>query len=291
MNTTALLLVILGALVHASWNVLAKKASGGTAFVWLYGAVSVLLAAPVGVYAWLTGVQPMGWAAWAAIGGSALAHLAYSLVLQKGYQASDFSIVYPLARGTGPLLTVLAATLLLGEAPSPSGWVGIGAILAGILLVSDVQAGFSTHPGRARAGALWGVLTGATIAVYTVVDGWAVKALGLAPILYYVLGLLLRTVILAPRALRDLPALQRQWKLNARYIVGVGALAPLAYTLVLYAMKTAPLVYVAPARELSMLIGVMLGARLLRESLSPGRIAGTVLMVAGVALLALARAG
>jgi drug/metabolite transporter (DMT)-like permease len=289
MNSTAFALVVTGALLHATWNLLAKKASGGAPFVWLYGAVSLVVSAPFGIYAWLDGDQALGLPAWAAIIGSAVTHLVYSLTLQKGYQASEFSVVYPVARGSGPLFAVFGAILLLGERPTALGWLGILSIIVGILLISGLAASGRLGSERARQGIFWGALTGLSIAGYTVMDGWAVKWLGVAPVIYYTLGLAWRTVLLAPQVLRDTPTLRSQWQANAKYIVAVGVLSPLAYTLVLHAMTLAPLVYVAPARELSMLIGVAFGARLLRESFSWSRLAGTALMVVGVALLAMAK--
>ncbi|AWI74771.1 hypothetical protein CEW83_05690 [Parazoarcus communis] len=286
MNTTAFVLVVTGALLHALWNLCAKKASGGLHFVWLFGVVSLIVSFPFGWVAWSEHSQQLGVQAWLAIIASGIVHGAYSLVLQKGYRESDFSIVYPLARGTGPLFAVLGAIIVLGEAPSLRGWLGILAILTGIFLISGAAQALLIPSPRARAGLLWGAITGLFIASYTVIDGWAIKALGIAPVLYYVLVLALRTVILAPQALRNPDALRTQWSANGRYIIAVGVLSPLAYILVLFALTIAPLSYVAPVRELSMLLGVLFGAKLLRESFSLSRGIGTACMVAGVVLLA-----
>lgn len=288
MNSAALGLVFFGALLHALWNLLAKKASGGLPFVWLFGVVSLVVALPFGLFSCLSNSQQLTAQAWIAIVGSALVHVAYSLVLQKGYRESDFSVVYPLARGTGPLFAVVGAIVVLGEAPSLLGWVGIFAVLAGILLISGVKQMLATPSSKVRSGLTWGTLTGLSIAAYTLIDGWAVKVLGVSPVLYYVLGLALRTAILAPQALRNPQGLLSQWRVNARYIVAVGVLSPMAYTLVLFAMTMAPLSYVAPVRELSMLVGVLFGAKLLRESLIPSRVVGTACMVVGVIALACA---
>jgi len=284
MSTQALLLVVTGAMLHALWNFYAKKAAGGLPFVWLFGAASLIAALPFGVNAWLEYGAQLGRIAWGAIAASAIIHIAYSLVLQKGYRAGDFSVVYPRARGAGPLFAVAGAVVFLQEAPSLAGWAGIGLVVAGIFLIAG-----AFDVGRSRnvlSGVLWGGLTGVLIAAYTVLDGWAVKSLGIAPVLYYVLGLGLRTLLLAPRALADTQALRDQWRANRRNIVMVGLLSPLAYLLVLFAMTQAPLSYVAPVRELSMLIGVVIAARLLNESFNRSRAAGTALMVAGVVLLA-----
>lgn len=285
MNSEALALVVTGAFLHAVWNLFAKKASGGVPFIWLFGLVSLVCATPVGFSAWLHNPQPFNINMWSVILASAAVHVLYSIVLQKGYQESDFSIVYPLARGTGPLFSVIAAVLILGEMPGMLGWIGIGSILVGILLIAGFPQLLCNTSDRLPKGILWGTMTGISIAAYTVIDGYAVKVLGMSPVSYYILGLALRTVMLAPAALRSPQLLKEQWSQNRLNIIIVGVLSPLAYTLVLYAMTQAPLSYVAPVRELSMLVGVFVGARLLREQWLFSRLAGTALMVLGVIML------
>lgn len=288
MSFEALMLVVSGALLHALWNLFAKKASGGLAFVWLFGVISILVAAPFGAVSWVNNSHQLGLAAWVAIVSSAVVHLAYSLVLQRGYIVSDFSIVYPLARGTGPLFSVVGAIICLSESPSLLGWLGIVAIILGIFLISGSPRLFVASD-KVFTGVMWGCVTGLFIGLYTLIDGWAVKALGIAPVLYYVLGLGLRTVMLAPLALKQRQTLRQQWQDNKRYIIAVGVLSPLAYTLVLFAMTKAKLSYVAPVREVSMLAGLFFGVRLLREALSTSRVIGMLIMVAGVVLLAVAK--
>jgi drug/metabolite transporter (DMT)-like permease len=285
MNLEALALIVTGALLHAAWNLFAKKASGGVPFVWLFGLVSVACAAPVGLIAWFHNPQPLSGKFLAVIVASAAVHVLYSIVLQKGYQKSDFSLVYPLARGTGPLFSVIAAVLFFREMPGVVGWLGIAAILAGIVLIAGLPQLLRNTDDRLPTGILWGTMTGIAIATYTVIDGYAVKVLGMAPVIYYVLGLALRTALLAPVALRSPQLLKEQWSQHRHHIIAVGVLSPLAYTLVLYAMVRAPLSYVAPVRELSMLAGAYLGARLLQERYLFSRMVGTALMVVGVILL------
>ena len=165
------------------------------------------------------------------------------------------------------------------------GWLSKGFILVGILLIAGIPQLLQSTDKRLLKGILWGALTGATIAVYTVIDGYAVKVLGISPVIYYILGLALRSAFLAPAALRSPQLLKDQWEENRRYIIIVGVLSPLAYTLVLYAMLKAPLSYVAPVRELSMMVGVFVGVRLLREQYVLSRMVGTALMVLGVIML------
>ena len=289
MNATTLALVLAGAVCHALWNILAKRTAGGLVFVWLFGCVSVAAAAPVALWAWWVHPQTFDAWMWLAALTSGLVHVVYSLVLQRGYRVGDFAVVYPVARGTGPLLAVLGAVLLLGEVPSVLGWLGVAMVLCGVFLTAgamDMLVGGDAQ--RRRRGVLWGALTGLCIAGYTVIDGWAVKSLGMAPVLFYAVGLLFRTLVLAPWALRKGCALRDQWRQHRTAIILVGLLSPLAYLLVLFAVQAAPLSYVAPVREISMLMATVLGARVLKESLSSSQIFGAAMMLLGVAGLALA---
>jgi len=286
MSTEALLLVLAGALCHAVWNLFAKRAAGGLAFVWLFGLVSLGAALPLALLAWQQTPQALGISAWAAISASALVHVVYSLILQKGYQRADFSVVYPVARGTGPLFAVFGSTIILAEMPSASGWLGIGAVVSGIFLISGISLRRGAGTPRRSAGVFWGGLTGLSIASYTLIDGWAIKVLQLNPVLYYTLGLGLRAAVLAPQAMSNRTELAGQWRDHRVAVLAVGVLSPLAYLLVLYALRLAPLSYVAPVREISMLLAVLFGAWFLRETLRPAHLAGTVFLLAGVAILA-----
>ena len=287
MNATALALVLTGAACHAVWNVVAKKAGGGLVFVWLFGLVSLLAAAPVALWAWTTHPQLFdGWMWFAAL-GSGLVHVVYSLVLQKAYRESDFAVVYPVARGSGPMLSVVAAILLLGEQPSLLGVLAIIAILTGVFVSAGAMAlwrGDSSREGmrKRHLGVFWGLATGGFIAAYTIIDGWAIKSLGMAPILFYAVGLAFRTVLLTPFALRRKDSLRSQWQEHRRAIVIVGLLSPTAYLLVLLAVQMAQLSYVAPVREISMLIGTFIGASILKEAVKPSQVAGAGIMLLGV---------
>jgi drug/metabolite transporter (DMT)-like permease len=148
--------------------------------------------------------------------------------------------------------------------------------------------GRATHdPQRVRAGLRWGLLTGALIAGYSVIDGYAVKVLAIGPIVLDYFGNVLRVPLLWAVAARDRPALRAAWHAQWRYALVVATLGPLGYVLVLYALKLAPLSHVAPAREMSMLLAALLGGRLLGEGDAGWRIAGAVCIAFGVAALAL----
>jgi drug/metabolite transporter (DMT)-like permease len=293
LSPEALALVLAGAACHALWNVAAKHSAAGAAqgagsafaLVWLSGLVSVAIAVPLLALVWPTQARFTP-AMWTAIVASSGLHVVYSLVLQQGYRVGDFATVYPVARGSGPMFTVAAAVLLLGERPSAAGWAGVAAVLAGVF----VRAGGLRAGGARRGlGVAWGLATGACIAGYTLVDGWAIKTLAMLPLAFYGCGLVLRSLLLAPFALRRGADLRAQWRHQRRAVLVVGVLSPAAYLLVLMAVQRAPLAYVAPVREVSMLFATFLGAKLLKEAVRPAQLAGAALMLGGVACMALAK--
>ena len=289
MSLTALILVLTGALCHALWNVAAKRAAGGVAFVWLYGLVSVIFAIPVAFYFWSLAPQTFDLLMWLAVSACAVIHVGYSLVLHRAYQESDFSVVYPVARGVGPMFSVLAAIILLGENPGFLGLFSILAILLGLFVCAGIKDSFRGNSLQRRtAGIVWGIITALFIASYTTVDGWAIKSLGMAPILFYTAGLVLRTVLLTPFALVRQQEVVQQLKLYKKEAIIVGLLSPLAYLLILFALQLAPLSYVAPLREVSMLAGLAIGVHLLKEKITRSQIAGVLIMLSGVTGLAFA---
>ena len=286
MPALALIAVLLAAVTHSTWNLYAKKAAGSRHFVWLYSVGSIVLYLPIIAWIMVYERPHLGTIECLALTATAVLHTGYSLVLQAGYRTSDLSLVYPIARGSGPLLSFVGATILLGERPTVLAGLGLVLIVAGILLV----AGLTREPHRApKAGIFFGLLTGLFIAGYTVNDGWSVKSLALSPFIIDFSGNLIRVVVLTPLALRDLPGVAREARVYAKPAAVVGVLGPLGYILVLFAMRIAPISHVAPARELSTLVGTYFGSRLLREKAVPARLAGAVCIVVGVVSLAFAQ--
>ena len=288
----ALALVVVAGLIHASWNIAAKKAGGDARFAAFSGLVTMVAWAPVGL--WL-GVQPVphwGWTEWSRVAASAVLHTVYFIVLLRGYRKADLTVVYPLARGSAPLLSSLTAILFLGESLSALGAVGIAAVVGGVFLIAGgpglLRASHDpSQRQRVRKGMLYGLLSGAFIAGYTVVDGYAVKFVLMAPILVDYIGNLARMALLAPVVLRDRPAARALWKTQWKYAVFVGVISPVSYVRVLYAMQTAPLSHVAPAREVSVLFAALIGGQLLGEGDRLLRLLGAGFIAAGVMALAL----
>jgi drug/metabolite transporter (DMT)-like permease len=288
MPSIALAAVLLAAFTHALWNLAAKRAAGSRHFIWLYSVGSVLVYTPAVVWVVVHERPHFAIEHWLALCGTAVLHLCYSLMLQAGYRASDLSLVYPLARGSGPLLSFFAAVLLLGEQITWLSVLGVILVVIGILLV----AGLMREPHKApRAGILYGLGTGVFIASYTINDGYAVKILLISPFIVDYAGNLFRIIVLTPAVMRDRAGVARESREFFTPAAVVSVLGPLGYILVLFAMKVAPISHIAPARELATLIGAYLGARLLKEKAAPSRIAGAACIVAGVVSLAFADAG
>ncbi len=288
MTVFALVLVLVAATFHATWNLLAKRVGdGGAVFVWLFGSLAVLLYAPLAVVV-VALVRPhLGPEALLFMFGSGVLHLGYFVLLQRGYAVGDLSLVYPLARGTGPLLATLAAIVLLGEKPGAVVLLGIGLITVGVFLLTAEPGGARTRMEGWRTGVFYGLLTGAFIAAYTIWDKHAVSALLVPPLLQSWVTTVVTTGLLTPLALHRRGEALALWRAHKVEVFGVAVLSPLSYILVLTALVFTPVSYVAPAREISILIGAAIGARLLAEGDVRRRLAAAGVMVLGIVALAL----
>jgi drug/metabolite transporter (DMT)-like permease len=274
MSVGVLGLVLAAAFAHAGWNFLAKGAAGGAGFVWLSMVVATVVYLPVMGVALVVDRGQLGWTALGLMVGSGLLHALYFTLLQRGYAVGDLSIVYPLARGTGPLLSGAAAIVFLGERPSAL------ALAGGLIIIAAV---FSLVGRRgSREAVVFAVLTGVAIASYTLWDKHAVGPSELLPIIYNWGTNLTVALVLTPVVLRH--GVPRG---DLRRAAGVGVLSPLAYVLILYALARAPVSVVAPARETSILIGVLLGTTVLAEGERRRRMLCAGAILVGVTALAL----
>lgn len=296
MSAAVLALVVAGAIAHATWNLTMKRAgTSGASFLWLTFGVGVVLFAPFGIQSLIESGADLGrWAFFATVSG--ILQVAYFFMLQSAYRRADVSVVYPLARGTAPLISVLAAFVLLGESPTPAGVAGAGLVIAGVVVIG--LAGARVRPpadarpvAPATTGILWGLAIGVMIATYTVWDATAVVTNGLPPIGLYWGSVVVQFALLSVSALRGRAARAATIAAGRRHGVAVlivGVLSPLAYILVLTAMQLAPVSLVAPGREVSVVLVSLAGWLWFREPHPAQRITGSAIVVAGVALLALA---
>jgi drug/metabolite transporter (DMT)-like permease len=281
----ALALVLGSAVAHATWNLFAKRSSGGAPFLWLAFALSVPLYAPIAIAVLVVSGAHIGPIELLWLFVNAALNVAYGIFLLRGYRAGDLSVVYPLARGTGPVLALVGAVVLFGERPTALALAGGLSIVAGVfVLTGDPRKLRQRGTGTAVAYAL---LTGVTIAAYTLWDKRGVGVLLIPPVVYEWGANVFRVLILAPVAVRRWPEVQREWQLNRTAVLAVASLSPLAYILVLTALAISPVSYVAPAREIGILLGVLVGARALTEADIGTRSIAAILMVGGVIALAL----
>jgi len=282
-------LVLGAAAMHAGWNLLAKSAAStgsAVAFVLAYRCLSIVLYAPW--VAWVLWHDGMIWSlpVLLFIALASLLHLGYSLTLQRGYQKVDLSVLYPVARGTGPLLASVFAILVLGEAGGPQRLAGIALVVAGILLIAADGRLRRLADRHARRAVRWGALTGLFIAAYTVVDAWSVKVLLIVPVVLDWCAALGNVIVLSPRWLTRRGALQQAMRGRWSAAIGVAVLSPLAYILVLYAYQWGgEISVVAPLREISLMMGTVAGVLILRERASWGRWLGCAVIIGGVMLL------
>lgn len=285
MTPFALGLVLSAALLHASWNVLAKRSGGGSAFVWLYFFLGMIIWAPVAAVAAAIVHPTFTPIIIAFILGNGVLHLVYFTLLQRGYRAGDLSVVYPLARGTGPLLATIAAIVVFHERPDPIAAAGIACIIVGIFAISATRAAFEHR--NARLSVAYGLATGVSIACYTLWDKYSVGILLINPIVYDFWGNAARTALMTPLLAGRWVEVARAWREHKLEALGIAVLSPLAYLLILWALITTPVSYVAPAREISIVIGTFFGVRLFSEGFGRLRIAAATLMFVGIVALAL----
>ncbi|MDA0769678.1 MAG: EamA family transporter [Chloroflexi bacterium] len=290
MTALALGLVLLAGVLHATWNLLVKQGTNQEIFVWLSQVALSVLLIPVGVVLiWNYPVEPLGW--WFLLATSIL-HVLYFLFLGRGYASGDLSMVYPIARGMGPALVPILAVLVLGESVSLMAVAGIVSVVAGIYTVywwgRFAQIIKDPLSLLRQPGTRYALLTGLVIASYSVLDKVGIRYV--TPFLYMYLMSMGISLGLAPYILRAhaMDAVRNEWRINRGRIVVVGLLVFLTYGMVLTALQFSRVSYIAPAREVGIVVGVIFGITILKEPFGRGRLIGSSLIVAGLALIALA---
>ncbi len=283
-----MLLVLGSAVVHASWNLWLKQLGPSVRsgpLLWLLTSLSAVVYAPFACGM----IAESGWrpdaTSLALILGSGFIHVGYFVLLLRGYRAADLSLVYPVARGTGPLLAAAGAVLLLGERPTPLSVAGTLSIAAGVLVIAGRPAGLS--PGALAPGVAYGLATGVSIAIYTLWDGWSVKRALIPPLVFYWGGEVVRVLLLTPVAMGARREVFELFRAQRWRVLGIALLSPLSYILILFALRSGDVGHIAPAREVSILIGAWLGGRVLGEGDRRRRSIAAVAFAVGVMALAL----
>ena len=278
MGNYVFLAVLFAAACHAGWNALIKVGLDPLSTTTLISIGSGLVAL---VFVPLVGVPAMP--AWPWIATSVAIHLIYFASLIESYRTGDLGQVYPIARGSAPLMTAAATTVFVGEPLTAIGWAGIVWLVAGVLLLS-------TRGGRVlaaidRRAVAFALFTALTICTYSVVDGVGAR-LSVNPNAYSLWLFIGIALVMLPYALyrdgRDLvPAMRRYWR---RGFVG-GALQVLSYGIAVWAMTVAPIAIVATLRETSVLFGAVIAVVILKEPLRAVRVVAALLIVLGLILI------
>jgi len=280
MENFVFLAVLFGAACHAGWNALIKVGLDPLSTTTLIslgaGLVALALAPLVGLPAW---------AAWPWLIASVIVHLCYFASLIESYRTGDLGQVYPIARGSAPLMTAAATTGFIGEKLSLVGWTGIFSLVAGVLLLSARGGRELAEVDRRAIG--FALFTALTICAYSVVDGIGAR-LSANPNAYSVWLFIGIAVVMLPYAIyRDgpdvIPAMRRFWR---RGLAG-GALQLLSYGIAIWAMTAAPIAVVATLRETSVLFGAVIAVVVLKEPVRAARIVAACLIVCGLILIRL----
>lgn len=250
--------------------------------LWWIHIVGAVLIAPLGIATLVVADFEWHWVILAGVCG--FFEVVYFLLLQRGYRDGDVSLVYPLARGTGPTLSVLGAILILGERPSAVALIGVAVIIAGIGIIST--SGLRTGTRAPLSSVLYGLGVGVMIACFTLWDGWAVGTLGLPPIGYFWMAIVVQAILFTPFAIRGRDSLSTVRE-HPFIIVAIGLLGPASYMLALTAVQLSSVALVAAARESSVVLVALGGAIFFGEKHIVQRVIGAVVVFTGVALLAL----
>ena len=285
MSGSALALVVCAAVLHATWNALAKRAENQFAFLWSSVSLATLLLLPIGLVRLSGEGAPM--AGLPFVASSVGIHALYFWALGRSYRHGDFSRVYPMARGLGVALVPLIALPVFGERLSWLGSLGIGLIVLGIVTLGRNPSQARSAGGRIGAGTAWAIVTGLTIAGYSLVDKAGVARLH--PIPYIALMGLGLSVVLSPVVVADRRALVHEWRRRWRTILIASAMNLTSYLLVLFAFRLSKVGYVVASRELSILFSAFIGSLWLGEGRLAPRLAGASVVLAGVICVALAR--
>jgi len=284
MTGAALALVLGAAVIHATWNALAKRGRDPMSMLWWAGSLSSLAMAPFAVYVLRRdGFSPR---ALPFVVATVILHSLYFLSLGKAYQSGEFSLVYPLARGLGVAIVPAGAFVLFAERLSPLGVGGIVLIAAGIFVL-HWRPGAWSEDALLKPGTGWAIATGLCIASYSLVDKVGVSHLHPVP---YLWAMMIGSCLsLLPPVLAREGALAREWRENRGAVLASGVLSPGGYLLVLFAFQLSKAGYVVAGREVSIVISALIGSLWMKEGALGQRLVGAGIVAGGVICVALAR--
>jgi drug/metabolite transporter (DMT)-like permease len=271
--------VLVGALLHATWNALIKARADKFSAATLVAIGAGIISLPAIL------VLPLpAAAAWPYIVASSLIHVGYFALVAYAYRAADLGVAYPLTRGTAPPLTAILAWLLVDETLGWNGWLAVLAIALGIVSLS---ADALRRGGLTRATAIAALTNAGVIVIYTLIDGLGARAGGNP--FSYVAWMLAGTAVLlfAAMSWKRGTAFAREIGASLPFALGAGGISLASYAIALWAMTLAPIGLVAALRETSVLFAAILGALMFREPFGPRRWLALATIVIGVVALRL----
>lgn len=279
MSASVTFLVLLAAILHAVWNAMVKSTGDRLVMMaWIAGSTSVI-AAPLAFF-----VEPPSWEVAQILAVAVCIHTAYMLLLMSAYEHGDFGQVYPLARGFAPAVVTMAGLMFLGEELAPHAMLAIGLIIAGIVSLAWRRRNGEADPRELR-GVTYALATGLAIASYSVVDGvggrTAATPQAYTVWLFFIHGIPITLIALYRRGPAKLLASRKV----ALAGIGGAVMSMLAYGIVIWAMKSAPLGPVSALRETSVVFAALISGLVLKEGLGPRALIAACVVAAGVVLL------
>jgi drug/metabolite transporter (DMT)-like permease len=286
MSLFAIGLLFLAAIFHSGWNLLVKRAGEKQAFTWWALVVGTVCFSPL-----LILYPPFPLQIWPYLISSAIAEGAYYTILTRAYGYGDFSLVYPMARGTAPAFLALWAILFLGERPRPTGYLGLALIICGLIFVGG-KAWWSLRKTTAlsTSAVALALSVAVCISIYSVIDGAAVHIRHINPFSFAVAVIGLSTVFITPGFIwrYGSQSMFREWRANKIWIIVAGIFMLLAYMLALKTYSFAQIDYAGAIREVSIVLAAFIGWRWLGEEFGVPRFIGALLIFAGIVVIAVA---
>jgi len=284
MPVTAILLLLIGALLHTAWNLILKQSKDKYVATWWMLVTGGAIAFVVLLF---TGLPPREM--WKFTIFSVLTEAVYFITLSYAYRDNEFSLVYPVARGSAPAFLALWSFVFLHERLTSGGMIGLGMIIGGLFIIG-ISALLQSHASRLHfRGIAIALFIALLISIYTTIDGAAVKHGSAYALPYVMLMFALVPFPVAPFILREYgwSRLKEEWN-GERLILSItGVLGVLAYLLAVLAFSLAPLSYSGAVREVSVVFGAFAGWWLLKEKMGGMRVVGAVVIFAGILVIAL----
>jgi drug/metabolite transporter (DMT)-like permease len=281
MPPNAIALLFFSAILHTTWNLLLKQSDDKYISTWWAVFAGSVIFLPVLFFTGLPARET-----WTLLIASVVVEVVYYWWLSYAYNDSDFSLVYPLARGTAPALIALWSVLFLGETPTPGGFTGLIIVILGLIIVGSSGL-FSSQDKPHLKGIALALVIALLISIYSVIDGAAVKMTAAFP--YAILVFFLAPAITSPLVMKRYgwQRLYSSWNANRRRLFAIGLLTVFAYLLALAAYSIAPVSYSGAIREVSVVLGAFAGWKILGEPMGRQRLLGSGVIFVGILVIAL----